>query len=50
MRDSRNTQHATRLQRIAMENTETKSQSLLDRTLAGLLRLDVEKIALDRCC
>jgi len=27
-----------------MDNTETKSQSLLDRTLAGLLRLDTEKI------
>ena len=26
-----------------MENTEPKSQSFLDRTLAGLLRLDVEK-------
>ena len=27
-----------------MENTEPKSQSFLDRTLAGLLRLDIEKI------
>ncbi len=26
-----------------MENTETKSQSFLDRTLASLLRLDIEK-------
>jgi uncharacterized protein (TIGR03663 family) len=27
-----------------MENTEPKSPSILDRTLAGLLRLDIEKI------
>ena len=27
-----------------MENTEPQSQSFLDRTLAGLLRLDIEKI------